>query len=586
MFHRRFFACLLGGTFLTSATWLHADVKMSPIFGDHMVLQQGMNLPVWGTADAGEKVTVAVDKTTGSTTAGADGKWSVKLAPLVSGATPVTVTVTGKNTLKFEDVLIGEVWVCSGQSNMEYGMGMRPNPQPEIDAANIPLLRLFVVTKTPSLTPQTEIKDIPGKPMIGHWVVCTPESIVKAGNWGGFTAVGYFFGRELQKTTGAPVGLIASCWGGTPAQAWTSPEALEKDPALKRYSDAYQAAIAAYPQAMADFPAKKAAYEAELAKWNKAVNPAFDQSLAAWKTAADQAKAAGTPAPPKPQPPVPQPKPPADPNGGPNLSTTLFNGMIEPLLPYGIKGVIWYQGESNSGEAELYRVLFPTMITDWRARWGEGDFPFLFVQLAGYGPGGTWPLLRESQLKTLSLPKTGMATAVDIGDPKNIHPGDKLNVGLRLALAAEHIAYGKDVVYSGPIYDTMKIEGSAIRLSFTHVGGGLVIGAPPTYGPGLTPPPTDKLVGFVIAGDDKKWVPAEAKIEGNDIIVSSPDVAKPVAVRYAWEALPTINFYNKEGLPASPFRTDDWEIAAPEKPMDKAPAPAPSPSPASPPATK
>ena len=582
----RFLRYLLGGAFLASAGWVQAEVKMSPLFGDHMVLQQGMNLPVWGTADAGEKVTVTVGTTTGTATTGADGKWIVKLAPLKSGNTPMTMTVAGKNTLTFSDVLIGEVWVCSGQSNMEFGMTMRPKPQDEITAANVPLLRLFTTPKIPSLTPVSELTDAPKNPMQAHWVVCTPDTVAKAGTWGGFTAVGYFFGREIQKSTGGPVGLIESSWGGTPAQAWTPADALAKNPALKIYSDGYASAAAAADKNKADYPAKKAEFDAAMAKWNQEVKPAFDKSMADWKTDADQAKAAGQPIPPRPVASTPPPKPPADPTGGPNTSTTLYNGMISPLIPYGIKGVIWYQGESNAGQAELYRVLFPTMITAWRENWGEGDFPFLFVQLAGFGGGGLWPVLRESQLKTLSLPKTGMASAVDVGDPKNIHPGDKLDVGLRLALAAKHIAYGQNVVYSGPIYDKMKVEGNAIRISFTQVGGGLVIGAPPSYAPGLTPPPTDKLVGFVIAGADKKFVPAEAKIEGNEVVVSSPEVPSPVAVRYAWEAVPPMNFYNKEGLPASPFRTDDWQFIPPAAPMHAPPvvsAPVTTPAP---PATK
>ena len=251
--------------------------------------------------------------------------------------------------------------------------------------------------------------------------------------------------------------------------------------------------------------------------------------------------------------------------------------MVAPLIPYAIKGAIWYQGESNASVAGSteYRTLFGRMITDWREKWGEGDFPFLFVQLAGYGgnsPRDVWPFVRESQLKTLALPNTGMASAVDIGDPTNIHPPDKLDVGLRLALAAKHVAYGQKLVYSGPVFEAMKVEGGAIRIRFTQTGGGLIIGAAPWRPTTVQPLPADKLVGFAVAGSDRNWLPAEAKIEGNSVVVSSPQVPEPVAVRYAWNNSPQGNLYNKELLPASPFRTDDWPQVSPQ-PAKPAPAP-------------
>jgi sialate O-acetylesterase len=396
------------------------------------------------------------------------------------------------------------------------------------------LLRLFAVPKIASLTPVEEINAVADKPDIAHWEVCTPESITKAGVWGGFSALGYFFGREIQRNKGGPVGLIGAYWGGTPAQAWISSEGLAKDPALSEYITERQTRADALAKAQADYPAKKTAYEALLAKSNQASSPAADA-----------------------------PKPPAIPGVGSGTPTALFNGIIAPILPYAIQGAIWYQGESNAGNehsAKLYHALFSDMITDWRAKFYEGDFPFLYVQLAAFGQNAKfWPYLRESQFETLSLPNVGMVSAIDIGDPACVHPGDKLNVGSRLALAAEHLAYGKNVVYSGPLYDKMSVEKDGIHLTFTQTGGGLKIGAPPTFASGVTPPPADKLVGFVIAGSDQHWFPADAKIVGNEVIVSSPQVASPVAVRYAWEQMPTINFYNKEGLPASPFRTDDWE---------------------------
>jgi sialate O-acetylesterase len=551
------------GFVLGSFEMLPADVKMPAIFGDHMVLQQATKLPVWGTADAGEKVTVTVGSETGSATAGSDGKWTVTLAPLPAGTTPVTMTVAGKNTLTFHDVLVGDVWICSGQSNMEFGLGNAHNAKDEIPQANVPLLRLFLVPKKTSLHPETDIAAAPKGTLAAQWVLCTPDNIIKVGGWNGFSAVGYFFGREIQKTTGRPVGLIGTYWGGTAAQAWTSVEKLAGEPALKHYADLLAKTQGTYPQALLKFPAIQAAFEASLAKWKKDAGIAPDAPV----TPADlaKAKAAGLP---------PAPKPPAPPDGGPNMPSTLYNGMIAPLIPYAIKGAIWYQGESNAGQPVEYKTLFADMITDWRQRWGEGDFPFLFVQLAKYRePNTGFAQLRESQLKTLALPNTGMAVAFDIGDQKDIHPKDKIDVGLRLALAAKHVAYGQTLVYSGPIFDKLQVDGSAARVSFTQIGGGLVIGTAPWTPAGATPLPNSNLAGFTIAGADKNWVPADARIDGDSVVVSSPQVAQPVAVRYAFPFAEG-NLYNKDGLPASPFRTDDWEVTAPPKP----PAPAPPPA--------
>ena len=544
---------------------LLGDVKMPAIFGDHMVLQQGINLPVWGTADAGEKVTVTVGSETGTATAGADGKWALNLAPLPAGTTPVTVTIAGKNTVTFSDVLVGDVWLCSGQSNMEFGLGNEYNAKDEIPKADLPLVRLFLVPKTTSLAPLSDVSAAAPNTLQSKWVVCTPENIIKVGGWNGFSAVGYFFGREIQKFTGQPVGLVGSYWGGTPAQAWTSLEKLQSDPVLKHYADNYDKIKANYPTALVKYPAVQAAYQVQLASWEKA-NGLTATSLAANVNAVNaKDKAARLPT--KPATPVP-------PDGGPNNPTDLYNGMLAPLIPYGIKGAIWYQGEANAGAGEEYRTLFGDMITDWRERWHEGNFPFLFVQLAKWkDPNFGFAQVRESQLKTLALPNTGMAVAYDVGDQKDIHPKDKYDVGLRLALAAEHVAYGKDLVYSGPIFDKMQVEGGDIRVSLTNTGSGLVIGKAPWITAGAEPIPTTSLSGFTIAGADQKWAPADAKIDGNDVVVSSAQVPQPVAVRYAFDVADG-NLYNKEGLPASPFRTDDW------------PAPPPSPKPPIPAATK
>jgi len=541
---------LIAAIFVVGAAPLSADVTMPGIFGDHMVLQQDAKLPVWGTAQAGEKVTVSVGSSIGNTVADADGNWMVKLAPLPVGAAPLTMTVAGKNTLKFEDVLVGDVWVCSGQSNMGFSMADAHNATTELPQANDPQLRFYRVPSKVSLKPLTTVS--------GTWVLCTPETTK------GFSAVGYFFGRELRTHLNRPIGLIGTYWGGTVAQAWTSLDALKKDPVLKHYVDAHDKIMAGYtPQAVAEFQPALAAYQAQRNKWETEVNLPFKDKLRAWNEAAMKAKADNQPLPPKPGPIPLAPKAVVAPDGGQNAPANLFNAMIAPLIPYAIKGAIWYQGEGNGGQPVEYRSLFGDMITDWRQHWGQGDFPFLFVQLAKFkAPNPNWAELRNSQLKTLELPNTGMATAIDIGDLNDIHPKDKIDVGQRLVLVARHVAYGENLVYSGPIFDKITVTGDKIRVSFTQLGGGLIIGSAPWAPPDAIPIPTTSLIGFTVAGTDNKWVPADAKIEGDSVVVSSPQVPQPVAARYAFESA-TGNLYNKEGLPAIPFRSDQGGEAQP-----------------------
>jgi sialate O-acetylesterase len=537
---------------------------MPAIFGDHMVLQQDIALPVWGTADSGEQVTVQVGSETGNVTAGADGKWLIKLPPLPQGSTSLTMTVTGKNILKFEDVLVGDVWLCSGQSNMEFALGSAHNAQTEIPKAADSKLRIFLVKNKASLDPLADVE--------GKWELSSPESVPK------FSAVAYFFGRELRSKLDRPIGLIGSYWGGTPAQSWVSLSGLQKDPPFQYYINAYQKNVADFPQASADYAGKMAAYTASLAQWQQTYGAADQAAQNKWNAAVAAAKAANQVPPEQPAPAVPAPKPPIPPDGGKGGPVGLYNGMIAPLIPYAMKGVIWYQGESNANNPTEYMTLFPRLIADWREKWGQGDFPFLFVQLAKFNLSwiGTtgWAHLREVQLKSLSTPNTGMAVAYDVGDPNNIHPKDKLDVGLRLALVAEHVAYGKDLVYSGPIYDSMQVTGNSITLKFSQTGSGLVIGTAPWNASGVVPPSNEKLVGFTIAGADKNWFPADAKIDGLTVVVSSPRVSQPVAVRYAWGNAPDCNLYNREALPASPFRTDDWPDA-PAAPKPPPPAPKP-----------
>jgi len=554
--------------FLAIATFglSRADVKMPAIFGDHMVLQQNIKIPVWGWADPGEAVAVALGDNTAKTTADGGGKWRVDLQPVKDTATPFTLTVKGKNTLTFSDVLIGDVWVCSGQSNMEFdlagnmgtykGFGGATNAAAAVPAANDPQLRLFIVAKTIALQPKPDV--------VGNWQVCTPDTAAQ------FSAVGYFFGQELRHSLNRPIGLIGTYWGGMPAQAFTSLSGLQKDPPFTNYVSAYQKIADDYPKAQQDYPTVLASYQQDLKKWNETVAPAYNAALKQWQDAVAQATASGQPAPPKPVPPTPMPKHPVGPEGPASNPTVLFNGMVAPLIPYAITGVIWYQGEANGNKGVEYAMLFPRMITDWREKWAQGDFPFLYVELAAFGKPQTvpaeyngWAFLRDAQLKTLSLPNTGMASAVDIGNPKDIHPKDKLDVGLRLALAAKHVAYKEKLVYSGPLYDSMKVEGNKIRVSFKEVGGGLQMGTPPWTPDGVTPPAPTELTGFAIAGADQKWTWAKARIDGNTVVVSSDDVTSPVAVRFGWGACPSINLYNKEGLPASPFRTDNWPPVQP-----------------------
>jgi len=457
-----------------------AEVRLPAQFGSRMVLQQGKPAPVWGWADAGAKVTVAFAAQEKSATAGEDGKWTVTLDPLKASAAPGTMTVTaGDDVVKLDDVLVGEVWICSGQSNMEWTVGACNCPD-DIAAADHPLMRQIKVPHKPSAEPLDDFQ--------GSWVVCRPQTVPR------FTAAGYFFARELHKELGVPIGLVNSSWGGTRVEPWTPP-----------------CGFAAVP---------------ELAETAEKTYDAKSHQ---------------------------QP-------------TVLYNGMISPLVPLAIRGAIWYQGESNGGEGVSYYHKKRALIGGWRKLFGQGDFPFYFVQLANWQQpndnpqgGDGWARLREAQLNTLKIPNTGMAVIIDIGEAGNIHPKNKQDVGRRLALWALAKDYGKeDLVYSGPLYQGMKVEGDKIRISFDHTGSGLMVGKKE----GLEPVEEVKdgeLKRFAVAGADRKWHWAEAVIDGDTVVVSCDEVKEPAAVRYAFSMNPQgCNLYNKEGLPASPFRTDDW----------------------------
>jgi sialate O-acetylesterase len=501
---------------LAASPAVRADVKPHPLFSDHMVLQRDVPISVWGTADPGEQVSVAIkgdgrSSMSPTVAANADGTWKVQVPKLAAGG-PYELTIKGKNSVAIKDVLVGEVWVCSGQSNMEWRLNQAFESQKAIEAATNPMLRLFTVRKTPAGSPQATVPVDPNTG-IGMWRECNPETVPT------FSAVAYYFGRDLQKAVGVPVGLIHTSWGGTPAQAWTSKEALDAVPDLKYYHEK------AIPQ-----------YEYDLAR--------YELAKAQQKVAVAKAKLDGQPAPKASQ----ILRQPQAPDRSPNGPSTLYNGMIHPLLNYPIKGAIWYQGESNAGKAYEYRTLFPTMIKDWRDRWHMGNFTFLCVQLAPFnsGPANNWPELREAQLlATQMLPNVGMAVITDVGEARDIHPKKKEPVGGRLALLARKIGYGEKIMAMGPVYKSMKVEGNRAVLSFDNVGAGLEAR-------------DGKLTGFEIAGADKQFHPAEAEISGDTVVVRSDKVESPVAVRYGWQNYPEVNLWNKDGLPATPFRTDDW----------------------------
>lgn len=561
-----------------------ADVTMIPLFGDHMVLQQEAKVPVWGKADAGEKITVSVGDHKASATAGADGTWRVELAPFPHGAAATTMTVAGKNTLTFQDVLVGDVWVCSGQSNMEFNLGSEATRATAVPAANDPQLRLFLVARKLSLQPLTDLQ--------GKWELCTPDSARV------FSGVAYFFGKELRAHLNRPIGLIGTYWGGSTIQSWTSLSGLQKDPPFTRYLDIYKTNVTDFDKLNDHYAERETAFIADLKKWTDAgYKPAYD----AWISAVRTAQKDHQPPPPQPQTFPPRPMEIPIPGGSQTAPVNLFNGMIMPLLTYAIKGVIWYQGEYNTGDPMEYYDLLPRMITDWRAKWGQGDFPFLIVQLPSLYVKDApefprtincdgWDVLREAQEKTLALPNTGMVVTLDIGG--RLHPTDKLDVGERLTLVARHDIYGEKIVDSGPIYQSMKKDGNKITINFTQVNGGLTIAQSPFPDPNGSQAfqPKDKLAGFTIAGADKKWIEADAQITGATVVVSSPLVTDPLAVRYGWGSGrfdAECNLYNKDGLPAEPFRTDDWDDIHPANaklppsmsppPAAAAPPPAPAP---------
>lgn len=636
---------------------VHAEVRLPAIIGDNMVLQQGTKVRIWGNAKAGERVIVTFEKKSAETVADALGRWQVFIGPLKNGG-PAELIVKGDNTLTVKNVLVGEVWLCSGQSNMEWPLANTIGGAETVAQANYPEIRMFRVEHHTSAEPLAAIE--------GHWIVTTPDEAAH------FSAVGYFFGREIYQRLKVPVGLINSSWGGTPAEAWTSREALVASTELKPILDRYESSLTmlpqakeAYAQALSQWEEKNLYIDAgnkgealgyadlatSTADWSKMDLPQQFETAgllidgAVWfrrvlelpeswagkdlvlnLTSVDdqdvtyfngkKVGSIGRETPNSYMVPRKYVVPGALVHGGRNViavrvfdsageggfsrggamslapkgaaevislrgawdykvelalepkhpdwgsrpeavgvsnqnnPSVLYNAMIAPLVPFAIRGAIWYQGESNAGRAYQYRTLFPIMIRNWRSAWGH-DFPFYFVQLANWHANkaepdeSDWAELREAQTMTLREPQTGMAVTIDIGDENDIHPRNKLDVGRRLAAWALAGTYGEKVIPSGPLYDRFTIEGDKVRIRFKH-------------GAGLKTSDGGPVKGFAIAGEDRRFVWADARIDGDAVIVSSPKVMKPVAVRYGWADNPIANLYNSAGLPASPFRTDDW----------------------------
>ena len=477
-----------------------AAVTLPSLLADHMVVQRGLPLHVWGKASEHESVSVTFRGQTQSATTDDLGRWSLYLPPGEAGG-PFQMVIKASNTIQLNDILVGDVWVASGQSNMEFPMKELANPDSEIAAAQYPKIRIFRVEHRPSDHPRSDVE-------AKAWAPCTPESAAES------SAVAYYFARALYQKMNVPIGLIETFWGGTPAESWTSLHTLSADASL-----------------MPVF-----AERSKMVDEHESVLMGLAQEESEYQKSVEQAQAEGKPVPGRRW----------HPDFDAWAPAALFNGMIAPLTPFAIRGVIWYQGEANSGRrAPLYAHLFPTMIGDWRRAWDEGDFPFLFVQIANWNtePDGRWPEVRDAQRRTLALRNTGMAVTIDIGDPVDIHPKNKLDVGLRLAKAARAIAYGEKLEWSGPLYRQLTGEDHALRVWFDHAAGLTAKG--------------DTVVGFEVAGADGKYVAADAKIDGSSVIVSSSTVPEPVSVRYAWAPNPTCNLYNREGLPASPFQAPE-----------------------------
>ncbi len=523
----RFAIAFLIWVCVSSATHAqNAQLRLAGVFGNHMVLQRDQPIPIWGWSAPGDEVTISIADQTASATADENGKWSANLAAMPAGG-PHQVVAQGNRTVTVTDVLIGEVWLCSGQSNMAMEVYRAQNFENEKALANLPNIRMITVAKNATPKLQNDCK--------GNWTIASPNSV------GNFSATAWFFGRKLHRELGVPIGLINSSWGGTDVASWTSRSAQKTNKALS--------------EKMKKFDEGIKTYDAELAELQHA------KAVAIWQKKAKERKANG-------KKPDRKPRLRTDPLVNQNRPSNLFNGMIHPLIPFGIRGAIWYQGERNAKtieNSELYAEQLKMLITDWRTRWEIGDFPFITAQLPNfYAPTDApvqntgWVMLRESQMRTLELQNTGIAITTDVGMAKDIHPKNKQAVGKRLALWALGTTYQKDILYSSPIYcsfESVAATASANgygRVSMDHVGDGL-----------KTSDRSDEIKGFAIAGDDQVFHSAVGRLDrsqGNQVIVSSDEVKNPTAVRYNWANNPKGNLVNSADLPAAPFRTDTWEI--------------------------
>lgn len=487
-----------------------SEITLAPLFSDHAVLQCDKPLPVWGRAAPREKIAVTFRDHTVKTAADASGRWIVYLPALAATSEPAELVVTGKDTVTVRDLVVGEVWLASGQSNMEWTVAQVHEDERKLAATDLPLVRHLKIERAVAAAPAYTVRT-------SGWQPASPATV------DGFTAVGYFFAREIHRKTGRPVGIVNSSWGGTPIEAWMSQAAREATSLGATIDARWQEALREWtPERVARYPA----------------------DLAAWQKAEEQAKAAGA------KNTLPWPRPPATPDS-PERPGGLFNAMIAPLQPAALRGVLWYQGESNAERSAEYAELFPAMIRAWRANWGPADaepLPFYFVQLPNYvdeeAGARRWARLREAQTRALALPATGMAVAIDLGDPEDIHPRRKLEVARRLAALAKAQVYGIAGDYAGPVFEKATRQGNAMRVELSHADGLVAHGKP--------------AQSLELAGGDKIFHPATARIEGSTLVVSSPRVKEPVAVRYAWFNAPVANLYNGAGLPAAPFRSDDW----------------------------
>jgi len=521
----RIVSSLLAIVFLAlGAVEARCELKLAGVFGDHMVLQRDQEVPVWGWAEPGKEITVKLADQTASATADSGGRWMVRFAALSAGG-PWKLAAFGDGEVTADDVLVGEVWLCSGQSNMAMTVSRAKDFDAERAAANFPQIRMFKVAGHATPKPQDDCR--------GQWDICSSETV------GSFSATAYFFGRTLHQQLDVPIGLINSSWGGTDVAAWTSLPAQEAVPSIL---------------------SKLKEYDRLIATWDpERAQQAYERALERWQEAAAAARKAERQVPRR-------PRPPADPAVNQNRPANLFNGMIQPLIPYAIRGATWYQGERNSrtvADGVLYGVQLKTLIRDWRRRWGARDFAFITVQLPNFQapqqqPVETtgWVMVREAELRSLDLPNTGVAVTIDVGEANDIHPKNKQDVGHRLALWALGTVYEQDLVYSGPLLESHEAkfaneesDAGRVHLKFMHVGDGLEVRGD---GP---------LTGFAVAGSDRKFHAARARITSADTVtLMSPEVARPQAVRYAWANNPNANLINSAGLPASPFRTDGWNV--------------------------